>query len=179
MKKTTREPLARNEPIRKKKLKASSAEVQRGAPKEDLPSAVPATEDGIVRVFRPEDPVPVKLLVDAMGQRKLIRTTMEEVRRRQAEGKLKLNESATSSPVRGQHAPDVTEAEFEYLSGLVRDKTPVSVKLTNGDVVEGWIEYTDRNFIRLTREAKPNLFIYKSEIKYIEEKRRESEERTP
>jgi host factor-I protein len=179
MKKTTREPLARNEPIRRKKPTAPSAEVQRGATKEESPSAVPTTEDGSVRVFRPEDPVPVKLLVDAMGQRKLIRTTMEEVRRRQAEGKLKLNESATSNPVRGQHAPDVTEAEFQYLFELVRDKAPVSVKLTNGDVVEGWIEYTDRNFIRLTREGKPNLFIYKGEIKYIEEKKRESEERAP
>jgi host factor-I protein len=179
MKKTTREPLARNEPIRRKKSTAPSAEVQRGATKEESPSALPATEDGSVRVFRPEGPVPVNLPVDAMGHRKLIRTTMEEVRRRQAEGKLMLNESATSIPVRGQHAPDVTEAEFQYLFELVRDKTPVSVKLTNGDVVEGWIEYTDRNFIRLTREGKPNLFIYKHEIKYIEEKKREPEERAP
>ncbi|MBZ5536469.1 MAG: RNA chaperone Hfq [Acidobacteriia bacterium] len=94
---------------------------------------------------------------------------MEEVRKRQAEGKLKLSEKATSSPVRGQHAPDLTNAEYQYLSELVQSKVRVVVKLMNGETVEGWIEYIDRNFIRLTRQGRPNLFIYKHDIKYLEE----------
>jgi host factor-I protein len=36
-------------------------------------------------------------------------------------------------------------------------------------VVRGWIEYYDRNMLRLTREGAPNLFIFKTEILYIAE----------
>jgi host factor-I protein len=45
----------------------------------------------------------------------------------------------------------------------------VSIKLMDGDVVRGWIEYYDRRMIRLTREGAPNLFIFKHEIAYIAE----------
>ncbi len=46
---------------------------------------------------------------------------------------------------------------------------PVSVKLADGEVVRGWIEYYDKNMVRLTRDDKPNLFIFKHEIMYIAE----------
>ncbi len=92
---------------------------------------------------------------------------MEEVRRRQAEGKLKLSEKATATPVRGQHAPDQTYEEPQYLAKLVENRTPVKVKLMNGETYEGWVEYTDRNFIRLTRKGGANLFIYKHDILYL------------
>jgi len=41
--------------------------------------------------------------------------------------------------------------------------------------VRGWIEYFDDGMLRLTREGKPNLFIYKHQIETITEagKRRE------
>ena len=45
----------------------------------------------------------------------------------------------------------------------------VSVKLMDGQVVRGWIEYYDKNMVRLTREGAPNLFIFKHEIMYIAE----------
>jgi len=35
--------------------------------------------------------------------------------------------------------------------------------------VKGWIEYFDDMMVRLTREGKPNLFIYKSQIRTIAE----------
>jgi RNA chaperone Hfq len=167
MKKPTREPLAPNEPlIRKKKpLMAPPKEPEK---RESRPSPL-GSDNGNVRVFRPPELKPPEVAGDVIGHRKLIRTTMEEVRRRQAEGQLKLNEKATSSPVRGQHAPDLTNAEYQYLSELVQVKARVAVKLMNGEKVEGWIEYIDRNFIRLTREGQPNLFIYKHDIKYLEE----------
>ena len=46
---------------------------------------------------------------------------------------------------------------------------PVSVKLMDGQVVRGWIEYYDKNMVRLTREGAPNLFIFKHEIMWIAE----------
>ncbi len=36
--------------------------------------------------------------------------------------------------------------------------------------MNGWIEYYDRDMLRLTREGLPNLFIYKHQIAYVEER---------
>ena len=33
----------------------------------------------------------------------------------------------------------------------------------------GIVEYYDRSFIRLTRQGLPNLFIFKHDIKYLQE----------
>ena len=65
--------------------------------------------------------------------------------------------------------PDDTHQEAAYLKSLGESKTPVSIKLMDGDVVRGWIEYYDRRMVRLTREGAPNLFILKHEIAYIAE----------
>jgi host factor-I protein len=35
--------------------------------------------------------------------------------------------------------------------------------------VRGWIEYFDDGMLRLTREGKPNLFIYKHQIRTLTE----------
>jgi len=60
-----------------------------------------------------------------------------------------------------------TSAEAAYLKGLGEKQTAVSIKLKSGEVVEGWIEYYDKNMLRLTREHSPNLFIFKHDIMYI------------
>ena len=65
--------------------------------------------------------------------------------------------------------PEETFEEAAYLKLLGEKQKLVSVKLQGGEVVRGWIEYYDRNMIRLTREGAPNLFIFKSEILYIAE----------
>ncbi len=65
--------------------------------------------------------------------------------------------------------PDGTSQEAAYLKSLGEKQKPVSIKLIDGETVHGWIEYYDRNMVRLTREHGPNLFIYKHEIVYISE----------
>jgi len=65
--------------------------------------------------------------------------------------------------------PDETFEESAYLKLLGEKQKPVSIKLTGGEVVRGWIEYYDRNMVRLTREGAPNLFIFKHDIVYIAE----------
>ena len=65
--------------------------------------------------------------------------------------------------------PDETFQEAAYLKALGEKQTPVTVKLLDGEVVRGWIEYFDTNMVRLTREGEPNLFIFKHEILYIAE----------
>jgi host factor-I protein len=65
--------------------------------------------------------------------------------------------------------PGETGQEALYLKSLSERKIPVSVKLRDGEVVKGWIEYFDDGMVRLTREGKPNLFIYKHQIRTITE----------
>jgi host factor-I protein len=65
--------------------------------------------------------------------------------------------------------PLVTGQEALYLRFLSDKQVPVNVKLRDGEVVHGWIEYYDDSMIRLTREGKPNLFIYKQQIRTISE----------
>jgi host factor-I protein len=65
--------------------------------------------------------------------------------------------------------PEETSEEAAYLKSLGEKQKPVSIKLADGEVVHGWIEYYDKNMVRLTREGQPNLFIFKHEIMYIAE----------
>jgi host factor-I protein len=65
--------------------------------------------------------------------------------------------------------PECTHQEANYLKTLVEKQRPVTIKLIDGESVRGWIEYYDRNMLRLTREGKPNLFIYKDQIAYLAE----------
>ncbi len=67
------------------------------------------------------------------------------------------------------HPPEDTHQEAAYLKSLGEKQKPVRVKLLDGEVVRGWIEYYDRRMIRLTRDGAPNLFIYKHDIAYIAE----------
>src|ERR1700748_359650 len=62
-----------------------------------------------------------------------------------------------------------TGQEALYLKSLSERQVPVMVKLRDGEMVSGWIEYFDDRMIRLTREGKPNLFIYKEHIRTITE----------
>jgi host factor-I protein len=62
-----------------------------------------------------------------------------------------------------------TGQEALYLKSLSDRQVQVSVKLRDGEVVTGWIEYFDDMMLRLTREGKPNLFIYKAQIRTITE----------
>jgi host factor-I protein len=65
--------------------------------------------------------------------------------------------------------PDETFEEAAYLKSLGEQQKAVKVKLVDGEVLQGWIEYYDKNMVRLTREGAPNLFIFKHEIVYIAE----------
>ncbi|HUX45514.1 MAG TPA: RNA chaperone Hfq [Terracidiphilus sp.] len=65
--------------------------------------------------------------------------------------------------------PGETGQEALYLRSLSDRQINVSIKLRDGETVRGWIEYFDDSMLRLTREGKPNLFIYKQQIQTITE----------
>ncbi len=65
--------------------------------------------------------------------------------------------------------PGETGQEALYLRSLSDRQINVNIKLNDGETVRGWIEYFDDGMLRLTREGKPNLFIYKNQIQTISE----------
>ena len=76
------------------------------------------------------------------------------------------------APQKGRTPPAAeTSEEARYLKALAEQQTPVSIALVDGEVVTGWVEYYDREMLRLTREHAPNLFIFKHDILYLAEDR--------
>jgi len=74
------------------------------------------------------------------------------------------------APRQGKTPPAAeTSQEALYLKLLCEKQRPVAIKLCDGEEVQGWIEYYDRDMVRLTREHAPNLFIFKHDILYIAE----------
>lgn len=72
-------------------------------------------------------------------------------------------------PQADERQPQAVSTEAEYLRRLAREQTPVVVHLRSGERMQGFIEYYDQRFIRLTRQGAPNLFIFKDDIKYLYE----------
>ncbi len=76
----------------------------------------------------------------------------------------------TTKKRHGKGAPSgETGQEALYLKSLSERQVAVAIKLRDGETVNGWIEYFDDMMLRLTREGKPNLFIYKSQIRTVTE----------
>jgi len=75
----------------------------------------------------------------------------------------------TAAPKPRSVPQEETSQEAFYLKGLGEKQKQVKIKLCDGEIVQGWIEYYDKNMLRLTRDDKPNLFIFKHEIMYISE----------
>lgn len=46
-------------------------------------------------------------------------------------------------------------------------RTPMVVRLMNNEEFRGWIEYYDRDVIKINRRQPPHLFIRKDSIKYM------------
>ena len=65
--------------------------------------------------------------------------------------------------------PDATGEEARYLARLKDERTRVIVTLDGGEVVRGWIEYYDRDMIKVNRHQGPNVFIRKAHIRTLEE----------
>ncbi len=64
-------------------------------------------------------------------------------------------------------ASEQTFEEVRYLKHLIEHKIRVRVRLSDNEEVTGWVEFYDANFIRVTREQGPNLFLFKHDIKYL------------
>ena len=65
------------------------------------------------------------------------------------------------------HPPSETYAENYYYLKQMNKKTPMVVVFQDGQVLEGYIEWYDKNCIKLNRDHAPNLLVYKNSIKYL------------
>ena len=73
-----------------------------------------------------------------------------------------------SGPPGKKVAPsEQTNAENFYYQKQMQSKTPMVVVLRDGEEVHGYIEWYDKNCIKLNRNAAANLMIYKPAIKYM------------
>jgi sRNA-binding regulator protein Hfq len=70
-------------------------------------------------------------------------------------------------PQKKMHPPTDTYAENYYYLKQMGKKTPMAVVFNDGQVIEGYIEWYDRNCIKLNRENEPNLLIFKNGIKLM------------
>jgi len=107
--------------------------------------------------------------------RKLVRPSIKEIAEKKTD-RIKAKRIPTTHRKRkveegeeDSKYPYQTFREIEYYQELVEKKTNLIVTFMDGSTVEGFLEYFDKNFIRITQKNLPNAFIYKSEIKYLQE----------
>ncbi|MDP2915136.1 MAG: RNA chaperone Hfq [Candidatus Aminicenantes bacterium] len=107
--------------------------------------------------------------------RKLIRPNFTEIKDKIKAGEAVRPPQMQSPQIQQQspqppkkiHPPTDTSAENYYYLKQMSKKTPMGVVFSDGQVIEGYIEWYDRNCIKLNRDNAPNLLIFKSNIKYM------------
>ncbi len=70
-------------------------------------------------------------------------------------------------PARKAAPAEQTHAENFYYQKQMQSKTPMVIVLKDGEEVHGYIEWYDKNCIKVTRSGQSNLLIYKPSIKYM------------
>ena len=123
--------------------------------------------------------------------RKLIRTTLAEVKGKAREVPQPRERSNGSSPrsgggdgspreatprppqpapapVRKRTPPPMeTNAELFYYKKQIDAHTPMVIVLLDGEEIEGTIEWYDRGALKVNRKEQPNLLLLKRNIKYM------------
>lgn len=109
--------------------------------------------------------------------RKLIRTTLAEIRernerepagrpQRDAAGQGRADQGGSAAQ-RKRVPPEQTNAEAFYYKKQMDNRTPMVVVLQDGEELRGVIEWYDRSCIKLHRHGAPNLLVLKHNVKYI------------
>lgn len=92
--------------------------------------------------------------------RKLIRPSLMEVKEQMNSARRGDNHKRTSPP-------EQTNAENFYYLKQMQARTPMVIVLRDGETLEGTIEWYDKGSLKLHRDGKPNLLLYKPSIKYM------------
>jgi host factor-I protein len=73
----------------------------------------------------------------------------------------------SAAPAKKAAPTEQTNAENFYYQKQMQSKTPMVIVLRDGEEVHGYIEWYDKNCIKLNRSGSANLMIYKPAIKYM------------
>jgi len=68
---------------------------------------------------------------------------------------------------RKQTPPEQTNAEEFYYLKQMAARTAMVIMLTDGTELRGWIEWYDKNALKLNRQGEPNLLLLKHNIRYM------------
>ena len=116
------------------------------------------------------DPVPAEQAADQEGfaNRKLIRPSLNRNDHNHGHNHLPTERRDRSPAPAKKGAPiEQTNAENFYYQKQMQTKTPMVVVLRDGEEVHGYIEWYDKNCIKVHRANLPNLLIMKSAIRYM------------
>ena len=132
-----------------------------------------------------------------MSNRKLIRTTLAEVKGKERivpqprerersnngshrgpgggdrdggrdSGRENSRSQQSAVPVRKRTPPPMeTNAELFYYKKQIDAHTPMVIVLLDGEEVEGTIEWYDRGALKVNRKSAPNLLLLKRNVKYM------------
>ena len=80
-------------------------------------------------------------------------------------------QSSHGAPRHRQVPPEQTNAENFYYVKQMTQKTQVVVVLMDGEEIHGWIEWYDKNCIKVHTYNEQNYLVYKHSIKYITKER--------
>jgi sRNA-binding regulator protein Hfq len=103
--------------------------------------------------------------------RKLIRTTLAEIRERSerdvSQQRSRPDVGAGAGAQRKRVPPEQTNAEAFYYKKQMDNRTPMVIVLQDGEELRGVIEWYDRSCVKLNRTGAPNLLVLKHNIKYM------------
>ncbi len=112
------------------------------------------------------------------ANRKLIRPSFQEARGQDSRGPD--TKSTEAKPeVKGQKPPlskdaqkrsappEQTNAENFYYLKQMQSKTHMTIVMRDGEILNGVIEWYDKDCLKVNREGAPNLMVFKSNIKYM------------
>lgn len=104
-----------------------------------------------------------------MVNRKLIRPSLAEIKEQmpRSHAASAAAPSATLNASRKRVPPEQTNAENYYYIKQMASRTPMIIKLVDGEEIRGVIEWYDRNCIKVHRNKEPNLLIFKHQISYM------------
>jgi sRNA-binding regulator protein Hfq len=89
--------------------------------------------------------------------------------------KLRGHQAAPAAGARKSAPQEKTFAEEFYYRKQMQNRTPMVVHLVGGEQVRGWIEWYDRDCLKINREGAPNLLVMKRYVVFMYK----AEEETP
>lgn len=94
-----------------------------------------------------------------MSNRKLFRPSLTDIREQLPD--------QYASAQKKRVPPEETAAEQYYYLKQMAARTPMVVRLIDGEEIRGIIEWYDKTCIKVNRENDPNLLLPKRSIKYL------------